>query len=298
MASPLRFRHSHSLPRATMIGAALLAAILTLPPSRAQTATGLGITNFTFREYEGGRVSPPGKVVLPGDFVWFDFRVTGFKKAETDFDDKMHIEYRLLAVDAAGRLLAPESNGKQQLDVAPEDKNWLPKVQGSFPIPLYLTPGAYKIRAVIRDVLAKTEHQAEFPFETGGLRVEPSRQIEARNFRFTRTEEDGTPAVAFRPGETVWGRFEMTGFEISSDGEAGVEYGLKVLNAAGKVLYENPVAAGERKKFFYPPSYLPGVISVVTQEGTSPGEYSITLSVRDLVSGKMVETTHPFRLER
>jgi hypothetical protein len=281
-----------------------LPVLFLLAPCAAQTAASpepaLAITGFTFREYEGGRVSPPGRIIQPGDFVWFDFLVNGFKKAETDFDDKIHIEYRLMALDSGGRLLAPELTGRQQLDVAPEDKNWRPKVQGSFPVPLYLAPGTYRIRAVVHDVLAKAERQADFPFEVGGSRAEPSTEIVARNFRFSRAEEDSAPlpVAAFRPGDTVWGRFEMTGFQLSPQGETAIQYGLRVLNTAGKLLFENAVAAEEKKKFFYPPAYLPGVISLTTQPGTPNGEYSITLTVRDLVSGKSAESSHPFRLEQ
>ena len=58
-----------------------------------------------------------------------------------------------------------------------------------------------------------------------------------RNFRFLRTEEDAEPLkiASYRPGDTVWARFDITGYKMGPGNQRDVAYTLTVTRADGKL---------------------------------------------------------------
>lgn len=262
--------------------------------------SGLKIDSFTFRQFEGGPAWPSGHNALSGDTIAFDFQVAGFKTIDGELDDKVQLNYVISAVDQKGNLLAEPVKGKVEAEVTPEDrkKDWKPKVAGAVTLPQYLASTNYTIHVSVQDQVAKSEMSADFPFSVKGPMVEQGTSITARNFRFLREEADGDPLeiAAYRDGDIVWARFEMTGFR-TKDKAIDISYGLAVANSSGKRMFEQPIAVEEKKSFFYPPAYLPGVISLQLQKNTPKGVYTIELTVNDRNAQQSTTSKHEFSIE-
>lgn len=257
------------------------------------------IRAFAFRQYEGGPIWGVGQTAASGDTLVFTFEAAGLKSVETDDETKIRFEWEAAVLDPKGKPLTAPIQTKQATEILPEDKNWVPKLTGSFRLPDFLAAGEYKVQIVLSDTVGKTSAKGEFPFAITGPALQHTSALSAQRVRFLRNEEEGTPLdpPAYVPGDTVWARFEMTGFAPSAEGEVHVVYGLKVNSPTGKLMFEQAVAAEEHKKAFYPPAYLPGIVSLVLDRKVAKGAYTITLKIEDRVSGTTAESTHSFRVE-
>jgi hypothetical protein len=129
--------------------------------------------------------------------------------------------------------------------------------------------------------------------------VEPSDGMTVRNFRFLRAEDDAEPLKdpAYRLGDSVWARFDMTGYKMGEKNRFDVEYGLKVLRPNGEVTYEEPKAAQAKDETFYPQRYTPGILSLNLPKDIATGDYKIILTVRDNIGGEKQETVHTFSVQ-
>jgi hypothetical protein len=261
----------------------------------------LAITDLTLRQFEGGRSWIPDYRPAAGETFAFDFRVAGFAAIEGEFDAKVKLRFQADLVDAAGRPMAKPVTGASGVDVTEEDrkKNWQPKFSGEFQLPVLLRSQEAILRIALEDQVAGRKATAERSFTIAGPEIAPDAPLGIRNFRFLRTEEDGEALTvpAYRQGDAVWARFEMIGFRTSDKTEVDLDYGLQVTNAAGKQLYSLEVAAEERKQFFYPPAYIPGVVSLQLQPNTPLGDYTIRLTIRDRQSAREASSVHRFRIE-
>jgi len=159
--------------------------------------------------------------------------------------------------------------------------------------------GTYKMIVSVSDLTGKTETKAEFPFQVRGRKVEPSEKLVLRNFRFLRQEEDKQPlaAPAYHPGDTVWARFEITGYKTGANNLIDVDYKLAVAGADGAVLFSQPEAAVIKETPFYPNRYEPGVVSLTTNADTHPGTYLLVVAVRDRVGNQTYEAREQFKME-
>jgi len=272
----------------TLVLAAALAFVSAPPP--------LAIVKAALHQYEDGPALASEFIFGPGDTVFLSFQVQGYKVSP---ENRIHLECRIEASDSAGTPLAETFRREIQAELAPEDKDWTPLVRHSVLLPPLGDPGAYRIRIAVRDLLASAETSLEIPVRVGGRQVAPSDTLVVRNFRFLRGEEDRAPlpVAAYRPGETLWARFEIRGYKYGEKNAVHVEYGLEVLGPAGKSLYQEPQAAVEQSGSFYPKRYLSGSLSLSLQASARAGEYTIVLRVRDLIGQQVSETRHPFRIE-
>ena len=120
-----------------------------------------------------------------------------------------------------------------------------------------------------------------------------------RNFRFLRAEEDGKAlqVAAYRPGDPVWARFEMTGYKLGEANQFDIAYGLQVLRADGSVAYSEPQAATGKEQTFYPQRYQPGVLNLNLAKDQTPGEYTIVVTVRDNLGNQTYEMREKFSVE-
>lgn len=256
----------------------------------------LSILKTTLHQYEDGPGATENYVWIPGETLHLSFLITGYKGAA---GEKIGLTYRIDAVDPDGVKLIETVNGKVDAELAPEDKEWLPKIRGSIPIPPLADTGDYKILIAVKDESAGTEAQKEIVYHVRGRKVEPSRQLVVRNFRFLRTEEDKSPLAepVFRPGDPVWARFEITGYKLAEKNRYDVEYGLSVLKPSGDVIYSEPKAAVEQNESFYPKRYVLGLLNLNTKKDTKPGQYTILLTVKDNAGGQQNESRYTFRIE-
>lgn len=136
-------------------------------------------------------------------------------------------------------------------------------------------------------------------FQVHGREVAPSDTLVVRDFRFLRSEDDTKPlqVAAYRPGDSLWARFIMTGYKLGDGNQFDIEYGLNVLRADGTVAYSEPHAAAQKDQPFYPQRYQPGVLNLNFPKDQKLGEYTIVLTVRDNLGGQNFEARQKFSVE-
>ena len=172
----------------------------------------------------------------------------------------------------------------------------MPKVRFNFLLPPLPDSGSYKVIVTLTDELNKATVRRELPFRVKSYTtVEKSDKLVARNFRFQRREEDSAPLnpAVYRAGETVWARFDMTGYLLGGQNAFDVAYGLEVLRAADqKSMYAEPNAAREKDATFYRKRYLQGALSLNLNKDLAKGEYVVILRVKDEAGGQTFEERH------
>ena len=238
---------------------------------------------------------------FPGDFVYFTFQVAGYKAKSNDQDEtrKIALSWDVTPEDANGLPLTKADKGTVDTTLNPEDKNWTPKRRTSFLIPSFVGAATFHIHVQVKDSIAGTGTSADFPFQIGGVKINPSPTITVENFGFLRKQNDrqALQVAAFSPGDTVFGRFDIVGFHYGPGNRYHVAYGLTVHRPDGKVFLDQPKAAQVQEASFYPAQFVPGNITVTTPPNTAKGEYILTLTVRDLVSNQSFETKQIFSIE-
>jgi len=277
------------------MGLTLLLAVFCAP------VWALSVERPTLHQFDDGPPLPPSHLYLPGETVFFTCRLGGFKTSmAADEQRSVKVSWQWEILDPSGAPLVKPGSGKLADVVAPQDKDWMPKVVFNFNVPPYAPGGNYQIRFIARDEVAQEERKAEFMFPVRGHEVEPSDSLVARNLHFLRSEADGpalNPAV-FRPGETLWARFDIAGYKYGDKNRFHVEYGLAVLAEDGKQVFAQPAAAEDSSESFYPQRYVPGALSLNLNQGVPAGTYTLVITLEDKVGGQTGETRGEFRVER
>jgi hypothetical protein len=170
----------------------------------------------------------------------------------------------------------------------------------SFLLPSFVPGGNYHIPVTVKDELAGSELSGDLEFHVRAETFEPSPSFVIRNFRFLRNENDAaalSPPVVYRPGATLWARFEMAGYKLAANNKFSVNYGLAVLNADGKELFAQPDAAAESKESFYPQLRVPGALSLHLDPNVPAATYTLVVTVRDQIGQQLAEQREIFRVE-
>ncbi len=267
-----------------------LAAPFSLP-----AAASLAITNAAVRASEDGQ--PGGEnSFLPGETVYFSFQVAGFGNSPAK---AVRLSYHVEALDPKGVKMDESVDSILDATLSEQDKEWQPKLRAPFVIPSLVLPGTYKIVARVTDDISHASAQAEVPFRITGRNVEASAELTIRNFGFFRSEgeEHPLPAAVYSPGDTVFARFDITGFRYGKSNAVDVSYGVAVLNAAGKQIYSEPNAATEKSESFYPKPFVPGAMNLNLQAGISRGDYTLVVTVVDRIASQNFESRQTFRVE-
>jgi hypothetical protein len=151
----------------------------------------------------------------------------------------------------------------------------------------------------LSDELAKASAEKTVVFHIRGRGVEPSDTLTVRNFRFLRNEDDerALAAAAYSRGDSVWARFDMTGYKLGDKNQVDIEYGLTVLREDGSTAYSEPQAANQKLDSFYPQRFQPGVLNLNLAKDQPLGKYTIVLAVRDNVGRQTYETRETFSVE-
>jgi hypothetical protein len=237
---------------------------------------------------------------LQGETVFFRARVAGYARRKDDNDrESMAIAWKLEVFDSAGTPLVPPKSDSIAVDLAPQDKEWLPKVRHDFALPPLLDPGAYRIVLTVSDEVSGAAAKHETTFQVRGRDVKTSESLTAVGFRFLPTENEGAPLTTpvYRAGDPVWARFDITGYKFADGNRYEVSYGLEVFDAAGKSIYHEPAAATEAEATYYRKRYVPGVLNLRPSADIARGEYTIALRLKDGVAGVEAESRHTFRIE-
>ncbi len=256
----------------------------------------LAIVDTAFAQIDDGPASAHDDQFVPGETLFFRCQVEGYKKSESN---EIQIAYQVEAADARGvKLLLPEK-GLVKTTLSPEDKNWMPKIRYTVVIPGLAETGEYHVTVTVKDELAGSSAETRATFLVHGRDVAPSDTLAVRNFRFYRGENDdkALQVPAYRPGDSLWGRFDMTGYKIGDKNLFDIGYGLVVLRADGTEAYSQPEAANSKEAPFYPQRYQPGELSLNMPKDIAKGEYTIVLTVHDNLGQQTCEAREKFSIE-
>jgi hypothetical protein len=256
----------------------------------------LAIVKLAFAQSEDGPALASTYQFLAGESVFFSCLVEGYTKSDKD---EIFLTYQIQAKDSRGILLQPASSDKIEATLAPEDKDWKPKLRDTMVIPPLADSGEYQVLVSLRDERSKATVEGHATFQVHGREVAPSDTLVVRDFRFLRSEDDTKPlqVAAYRPGDSLWARFIMTGYKLGDGNQFDIEYGLTVLRADGTVAYSEPHAATQKDQPFYPQRYQPGVLNLNFPKDQKLGEYTIVLTVRDNLGGQNFEAREKFSVE-
>ncbi|MEN6608235.1 MAG: hypothetical protein ABFD60_13400 [Bryobacteraceae bacterium] len=279
-----------------MTPAAFAVVLLFSVQQPTPTPTALRIVATAFHQMEDGPAVPADHKFVPGETVYFSCKVQGYKPTP---EHKVQLGYKVDAMDSDRVLIEPTSSGIIDTEVGPEDKEWSPKVRRAFMIPPHALGGDYKLSVEVKDQVSGQTATAEAAFHVTGARFAPSDALTVRDFHFFRSEEDKNPlpSAAYRPGNTLWAKFDIVGFKTGEKNRVKVEYGIAILSPSGKQLFAQPQAAVEEDSPFYPKRHVPGALSLNIQPGTPPGDYTLVVLVRDELGSQNQEVRRKFRIE-
>jgi len=273
-----------------------LAVLLAVSAWAQQPGKAPVITHASVQQYEDGPPVPPGHRFVAGEAVFFSLMVGGYAVSPSQ---QLRLSYRIQAFDPDGIPLVEPHTGKLEAELTDLDKDWRPKIRHSFVIPPYAPAGGYYVAASVRDEIGGLEAPVKVPFQVLGRSVAPSEKLVIRNLRFLASESAREPLLpaVYRGGERLWARFDLTGYKMGDKNRIEVTYGLSILSPSGKVLFTEPEAAREVDAPFYPKRSFEGIISLEIQPRTTPGEYTLVISAKDLVGGQAAELRERFRVE-
>jgi hypothetical protein len=280
-----------------------LAAVLVLASGWLAVAADkpFAIVHPVFAGSEDGPPEASDEDFVPGETVYFSCQAEGYSKAKPDDSGKQNVAltFQIEVRDKGGALLMPIKQGKMETTVTQEDKNWEPKFREAIVVPPLADTGEYTVLVKLSDELAKAALEKTAVFHIKGRDVAPSDALVVRNFRFQRGEDDAKPlqVAAYRPGDAVWARFDMTGYKLGDKNQVDVEYGITVLREDGSVAYAEPQAANQKIQTFYPQRYQPGELNLNLAKDQPLGKYTIVLAVKDNLGQQMYETRETFSVE-
>jgi hypothetical protein len=276
------------------VGAALLT--VAFPATAALSVDRIGLHQF-----EDGPELGPNHVFLPGESVFFSCRLTGYQSAVTGENQRsVKLSWTLEVTDPAGIPLVAGTKGDIAEPISPQDKNWYPKFLHHFNIPPFAPGGAYHIKVTARDEVGKADLTSQLEFQVRGHAVEASPVLAARNLRFVKDETDGPPLdpAVYHPGETLWARFDMTGYKYGDNNHYSVEYGLAILRESWEQVFAQPAAAADSSEGFYPQRYVPGAVSLNLQPDVPEGKYTLVIIMADKVGGQTNEARREFQIRK
>jgi hypothetical protein len=232
----------------------LLFPLLYLCPAGC-AAAGLEVVRPIIAQSDGGVAAPPGFEHVAGETLFVSCRISGYGKTP---EEKVHVTYSVQAFDPKGMPLTDIYKNEMVTDVAPQDKEWMPKIATEIQIPPLVGAGTYKILIKIEDLVANTKAELGVPFEVRSKAVEPSDTLVVRNVQFFRGEDDPQPVLkaVYRGGDAVWAKFDIIGFKYGDKNRIDVSYLTSVLSPSGKLLWTQPEAAVDRRAIVSPKRYV------------------------------------------
>lgn len=271
----------------------------------AAKATGenssLAIVRAGVQQAEDAPFVPNDYQFYPGDYIYFTFEVSGFGiRSNADGTTRsMSLSYQVTPEDMRGVPLSAPSSGVIVDELAPEDKNWTPKRRASFLLPSDIAAGEFRIHLVVKDAIAKTEVERDVPFRIGGTAIVPASTLTVEGFQFFREQNDRKPLdlPAYGRGDSVFMRFDMVGFRNGPQNQYHLRYGVKVLSPDGRVYLDQPNAAEIAESNFYPAQFVRASFRLDTSAKAELGQYTILLTVEDLVAHQTYEAKQAFTLE-
>jgi len=264
------------------------------PPAAAGPA--LQVVNPILSQFEDGASLPGGQKLVPGETIFFRFAVANFKTGD---GGKVQLTGHVQALDSAGTPIMPKDEVVIGTSLRDEDKDWKPWLRFQFQVPPIARPGTYKIQFDVTDEQTHKSATGEAPFEVSGKDVPHSDSLVVRGLNFYRTADDETPlrVPAYRAGDMVWVRFDVTGYKYGEQNAIDVTYDVAVTARDGKSLFSQQDAATERSQAFYPQPWVPGSFSLTLQPDMAQGEYQVEITARDGVGKQTAKAAAVFRVQ-
>jgi hypothetical protein len=237
---------------------------------------------------------------MPGEPVYFSFQVAGYQIERSSPETRrVKLDFTIQLADGEGTLLTPPVTGRVEEELNDEDKDWLPKRRAVLQLPPYIAFGDARLTISLTDLVAHVTVSRTLPLRLGGEKLLPSATLEIQAFRFYRSDDDREPiqVAAYRPGDIVWTRFDVTGFKAGPKNSHRVEYGLQVIAPDGHAALVQELASEGDSESFYPPPFIPGTLSLPTRPDMSAGQYTIVLTARDMVGKQSFTGRYGFTLE-
>jgi len=274
----------------------VLSFVLTSVLSAAPPPKSFKIIDAGIHQTEDGPLVEKGAVFVPGEVIFYSCRLDGYQVSAAQ---RVAIQYEFSAVDPAGVAVIEPVSAKIDTELALEDKEWKPKVRQTVLVPPLAESGIYKMRFSAKDEVSGAVASTEAAFEVRGHAVEPSATLVIRNFRFYRTEDDAEPLklAAYRPGDTIWARFDITGYQLGASNQRDVAYILSVSGPGGRVLLAPREPTVDKGSSFYPMKYVPCTISLNLQHDIRAEEYTIAITAQDRIGNQSYESKQTFRVE-
>ena len=259
-------------------------------------AAGLEVVRPIIAQSDGGVAVPRGYEHVAGETLFFSCRVAGYAKTP---EEKVHVTYSLQPFDPKGVPLTEIYKNEMVTDVTPQDKAWMPKISTEIQIPPLVGAGTYKILVNIEDLVANTKAELSVPFIVRSKTVEPSETLTVRNFQFFRGEDDPQPMpkAVYRAGDAVWTKFDVIGFKYGDKNHIDVSYVPSVISPSGKVLWRQDKPEVEQSESFYPKRYMAASMGINLLAKTTPGQYTIAVTITDAVGKQTYETKQTFTVE-
>jgi hypothetical protein len=259
-------------------------------------AAPLEIVRPILSNQDGGAVNPANWAYQPGETIFVSCRVRNYQKSP---EEKIHLTWSIQTFDSKGVPLVEPVKNEIVEEVGPQDKDWMPRLATEIAVPPLIGSGTYQVVVAVNDLTAKSQAELKIPFEVRSSSIKPSDTLTVENMRFFRAEEDTQPLqkAAYRPGDAVWTRFDITGFHYGPGNKVDVSYVVSVLDASGKVLWTQPEPTSAQSESFYPKLWIPASMSVTTQKNTTAGEYGIAIQVKDAIGNQTYETKASFSIE-
>jgi hypothetical protein len=236
---------------------------------------------------------------VPGETAYFSCRIAGHQLLKKEKSQAVKLTWEIRMLDPTGIPIDKDLGGKIEDELAPQDKDWKPKFLASFIVPGFAPTGQYHVSIKVKDEIAGTEVSANLPFRVRGRSVETSETLVTRDFAFVRAEDDQVAMrdPVYHPGETLWAKFNITGYKFGENNRFSVDYGLAILDAAGKQVFAQPDAAQGSKESFYPQRFVPGQLSLTLDPNVPKAAYTLVVTARDKVGTQTFESRHAFRIE-
>lgn len=274
----------------------LLLPLLCLCPAVCFAAPALEVVRPIVAQSDGGVAAPPGFEHVAGETLFFSCRISGYSKTA---EEKVHVSYSVQAFDPKGVPLTEIYKNEMVTDVAPQDKEWMPKIATEIQIPPLVGAGTYKVLVKIEDLVTNTKAELGVPFEVRSKAVEPSDTLMVRNVQFFRGDDDpqALQKAVYKGGDAVWAKFDIIGFKYGDKNRIDVSYVTRVLSPSGKVLWTQPEPAVEQSESFYPKRYVAAAMGITLLAKTSPGEYAIAVTITDAVGKQTYEIKQTFTVE-
>ncbi len=247
---------------------------------------------------EDGPVLQGGEAFLSGEQVFFSFQAENYKTGTTG---KVQLTGHIEAFDPKGTPIAPSDEVVIGTTLSQEDKEWKPKLRSQVQLPSIAPPGSYKIKFDVTDLQTKQKASGEITFPVHGRAVESSPELTVRGLGFYRTQEEENPlrVAAYRPGDVMWVRFDITGFKHGEQNSIDVSYDVSVLKGDGTALFSQEAAAVEKSQAFYPQPWVPGEFNLNLQSTMSTGPYTLVITAHDGIAASQTTTAKAgFRVEQ